>query len=685
MNFNRNLIKQIALEDVYNDYLESGGIFTDMMNLYDLPWAEHVDAYTLDIEYYTNHSGGKLISPLIEKLLTTEGLTQEKRNVIAKIVYLNNILNWTGKWKTMFYEYNPIENYDRMEEWTDSTAYGKTIDETGTTKNQESGKDTFNKKGIEKNTVSGSDTNTKSGNETNEISGKETSTNSKYAYNSSSWNNDNKSELEFNNRNNKTTYNDVTDSNNYSSNNTLEFENRADETNYGKIDNYNRNLKTQSSGKDDLKHTGKIHGNIGVMSTQTMINMEREVWDWKFFEEVFKDIDNILTIGTFADCDRDGNYIDHIDLNYKIPMASSDKLGGIKANKKLENQNKAVGIDDNGFLYVDALNSTEAENSYYSKVESDAKYADKDFVNNSIGKGNILLKNGNGDIIGTFNVNDKENKEIVLPGGNVLSVNGKTGEVTIREVGTGNLVIKDENVEILRYDATSNVETVFNLNEYVPNVYNNKITIAKEDGTEIGSFNLNQNTDETIVIPTGSEVVVNNSMINLKNDNNETIGSFTLNQDFNQDIVIPTNSNKYLQKIIKKGGNEIIINKEEFDLNNVNNIRIFFNVLSLGDEAVNRAFNIELLDNENKKVNIMTIGYNRGLENIFIQINIDKSLKGDYPQSFFTIYYRGKQKTLNASSYNLVSLKGNQKLNNIESIKIDGIFGGDLIRFGFTI
>ena len=37
MNFNRNLVKQIALEDVYNDYLESGGIFTDMMKLYTLP------------------------------------------------------------------------------------------------------------------------------------------------------------------------------------------------------------------------------------------------------------------------------------------------------------------------------------------------------------------------------------------------------------------------------------------------------------------------------------------------------------------------------------------------------------------------------------------------------------------------------------------------------------------------
>lgn len=683
MNFNRNLVKQIALEDVYNDYLESGGIFTDMMKLYTLPWAEHVDAYTLDIEYYTNHSGGKLVSPLIEKLLTTEGLTQEKRNVIAKIVYLNNILNWTGKWKTMFYEYNPIENYDRTEEWTDSTLYGKTIDETGTTKNQESGKDTFNKKGKEKNTVSGSDTNTKSGNETNEISGKETSTNSKYAYNSSSWNNDNKSELEFNNRNNKTTYNNVTDSNNYSSNNTLEFENRADETNYGKIDDYNRNLKTQSSGKDDLKHTGKIHGNIGVMSTQTMINMEREVWDWKFFEEVFKDIDNILTIGTFADCDRDGNYIDHIDM--KIPMASSDKLGAVKANKKLDNQNKAVGIDDNGFLYVDALSSTEAENLYYSKTESDAKYADKDFVDNSIGKGNIVLKNANGNIIDTFNVNDKENKEIVLPGDNVLSVNGKTGEVTIREVGTGNLVIKDKNVEILRYDATSNNETVFNLDEHVPNVYNNKITIGKEDGTEIGSFNLNQDTDKTIIIPTGSEVVVNNSLINLKNDNNETIGSFTLNQDFNQDIVIPTNEHKYLEKTINAGENELIINKAEFDLNNANNIKIFFNVKSLGENTSNRTFRIFLGDNENKEVNIIPIGYNRVLEDIFIEINIDKNLNTDYPQNFFGIYYRGTRKSLGVGNYNIQTLYDSLRLNNIEYIRIEGNFGGDSAILRFTI
>ena len=41
------------------------------------------------------------------------------------------------------------------------------------------------------------------------------------------------------------------------------------------------------------------HGNIGVTTSQQMINSEIELWQWNFFSEVFKDIDKILTIQTY--------------------------------------------------------------------------------------------------------------------------------------------------------------------------------------------------------------------------------------------------------------------------------------------------------------------------------------------------------------------------------------------------
>ena len=41
------------------------------------------------------------------------------------------------------------------------------------------------------------------------------------------------------------------------------------------------------------------HGNIGVTTSQQMLNSEIELWQWDFFSGVFKDIDKILTIQTY--------------------------------------------------------------------------------------------------------------------------------------------------------------------------------------------------------------------------------------------------------------------------------------------------------------------------------------------------------------------------------------------------
>ena len=36
-------------------------------------------------------------------------------------------------------------------------------------------------------------------------------------------------------------------------------------------------------------------GNIGVTTTQKMISEERDSWLWNFYEQVFNDIDSVLT------------------------------------------------------------------------------------------------------------------------------------------------------------------------------------------------------------------------------------------------------------------------------------------------------------------------------------------------------------------------------------------------------
>lgn len=119
--------------------------------------------------------------------------------------------SWWDKWessflawfKTMQMEYNPIENYDRHEQWHDDIVDDNTVKQTGTVNTDANNTDTT--------TVS--------------------------AYDSSS----------FSNKDKVTSIIDSTDE---------------------------RNLTDKIDNDRDLDHEGRIHGNIGVTTSQQMIDSE---------------------------------------------------------------------------------------------------------------------------------------------------------------------------------------------------------------------------------------------------------------------------------------------------------------------------------------------------------------------------------------------------------------------------
>ena len=463
---NRNK-KKIKLTQIYQEWSSGKGIFSDMAKQYpNLPWAEHVDASTLDLEYFGNKSGNKEISPLLSKMVTAEGLSTEQRAAIAKLVVLKNILNWTGKWNTMFFDYNPISNYDRTETQTiettgsigDVVQYGKSnnfsksgkiINKDGdnsyeeftkigktTTRDVDGSNDTFTKTGEIIDTETLNTQNSKSGNESKGFTGiKQVKTlNDTHGTNEQSdtdfvkgfgsgnqyeedlireginasfeftenlgntkWVGENKKIIKGQTYNNDETieqteyfqddlgqnYSEV---NNYdiiegqsgSNTSSQSFNNYSETTNYNKeqeeiygtesapykektlhkkenIEEYQNYTETNSeSGSDtntkttNMKETltNNTTGNIGVMSTQQMINMEREVWDWSYFEDVFKDIDKILTSGLYVEDECD--CLESIEL--KIPIATEKKVGGIRAKSKT-NETAQIAIDEEGFLW----------------------------------------------------------------------------------------------------------------------------------------------------------------------------------------------------------------------------------------------------------------------------------------------------------------------------------------------
>lgn len=182
---------------------------------------------------------------------------------------------WQKMYNTTTLEYNPIENYDRAEEWTDSGTGKRTNETSGTGKITDEG--TYNGKTVIDNDVSTSGTDT----------GKTTGSSS-----------DNSSNLH-----NVTGFNSDTatldNSDVYSGNGSTETNTSAttsgttaqDQTTTTTDSNGNTRT-TEDSGTDtentenSSTHTGRIHGNIGVTTSQTMIKQEREIAEFNFIDYV---------------------------------------------------------------------------------------------------------------------------------------------------------------------------------------------------------------------------------------------------------------------------------------------------------------------------------------------------------------------------------------------------------------
>ena len=148
-------------------------------------------------------------------------------------------------------DYNPLENYDRMEEWSDT---GSRIN-TGTVSDSGERKNT----GTQSTETTGNDNFTGSGNSTSadEIS----------AYNSNSFQNDKKN---------------TTNSSNSSETNTTTNSTRTDN-----LSESNSNTRTDNlSEKTNSDRIGRAHGNIGVTTSQQMLQSELDIAKWNIYEQI---------------------------------------------------------------------------------------------------------------------------------------------------------------------------------------------------------------------------------------------------------------------------------------------------------------------------------------------------------------------------------------------------------------
>lgn len=257
----------------------------------DVPW--NTPAAPLDLAYFGNHSGEKLISPVVSKLLVDDKITDEDMgNLATTIFYLYNDY-WTKEYATLNAQYNPISNYDMTEtetierEGTDGHTKTNTgtVQDAGTHANTRTNTGTVTDSGSHSETTTGSvDTSTSaSGTSENEVS----------AFNSAAYVDDNK------NTNSSTGSSDTDTSASRSGTDGNTRTDNLSESNQGTDGNTRTNNLSEGftgTHSDTEERTLTRSGNIGVTTSQQMLESERKLWMWNFFENVvFPDIDKILT------------------------------------------------------------------------------------------------------------------------------------------------------------------------------------------------------------------------------------------------------------------------------------------------------------------------------------------------------------------------------------------------------
>lgn len=251
-----------VLLDVFTDWLTDDAIF-DLIT--DPPWGAEIDSITLNMEYFGNHSGAKFCSPLVKHLLVNSTLDEAARQKLVDIILARFSEKWKRLWNTVVVEYNPIHNYNMTDEFERTQSnIGQEQVKTDASDNSA------------KTSVLGSVDSTEHG---------KTTTDDTYLFGYNSPAEDR----------NKTDVVESTESGTTSVKHT------------GSDSEYNNRASTEDIQKanNDIEVEGATRhrfGNIGVTTTQTMIQSERDVLMFNYFDTVFADVDSVLALRFYDPC-----------------------------------------------------------------------------------------------------------------------------------------------------------------------------------------------------------------------------------------------------------------------------------------------------------------------------------------------------------------------------------------------
>lgn len=268
---------------------------------------------------WINFNHGELqVRPTVENSLETDVTTIQKM-----VVNLYKVKKYTYErlYNSTLLKYEPIENYDRLETITDSTIK----DTTGSTdyglQNTTSSITSDNVDGAQKNdntttekmeygetTTVIKDKLTKSGKERSTDNGKKVSERNVAPYDSETYYNQEKTTDSFDSYSHTNELLDRIDE----TNSTVNVPTKTDNKTTTVVENIGEKTNTQTSttqqqqqahtdtvtGKEEItyKHENRTHGNIGVTTSQQMLESEREVALFNFVGIIAHDIIKLIAI-----------------------------------------------------------------------------------------------------------------------------------------------------------------------------------------------------------------------------------------------------------------------------------------------------------------------------------------------------------------------------------------------------
>lgn len=288
------------LIDSFPGWATLDGLFSVMEEEYGntFPWLSHSSA--LDKEYFGNHSGQKTVAPIIDFFTSHHhddeplALYKVERVVLCQMLVNRYRNKWTRLYAVEQAQYEPIENYRMYEKETPDITHKHSVsNDYAETDSKTLNRDITR---TESATEDFEITDERKVNVDTTVQTDVDNTNSVYGFNSSAAVKAN--ELDSGTTVHTTgldTANKETNTRNQTGG--MEIRETANANN-----NIETNTHTQTGyteehegGKRELERSG----NIGVTTSQQMLESEIALWQWTFVEQVFKDVDAVLTIPVY--------------------------------------------------------------------------------------------------------------------------------------------------------------------------------------------------------------------------------------------------------------------------------------------------------------------------------------------------------------------------------------------------